>query len=1319
MRKITYLCLLLGVICSSLIAQEQVSYEQAFPNLTFEFPVEIQNANDSSDRLFIVEQSGRIKVFQNDPNTSQQQVFLDLTNEVSFSSGQEIGLLGLAFHPNFSENRYLFVYYTRQSGVPNVGVEIVIARYEVNSTDINKVDTSSKLEILSFDKNQNHSNHNGGKIGFGPDGYLYASFGDGGGGGDPNKNAQNLENPFGSILRIDVDLDGNNPLESNPDAPNGNYEIPSDNPLVGKAGMDELYAWGIRNTWKFSFDKTTGSMWGADVGQGEYEEINLIQKGGNYGWNRYEANSSYNGSTNLVTTPDIKPIFQYDHGNGDVSITGGYVYRGSNNNQDLQGKYIYADYVSGRVWALDYNSFNGTVSSKLLFRTNGEYVSSFGLDESGEMYFSGYGTSAKIFKIIGGNESTDPVTNLIDGIGTWKDLENGSNGNIECVVSYGDNIYVAGSFTNVGFISANNIAVYNKNEGWQSLSNGSNGIVNAIAVASDGTVYAGGEFTSIGGVEANNIAVWNGTNWSAMNEGTDGPIAEIGIDSSDNIYIGGAFETAGGITVHNIAKWNDGWVALTDTSTSDVGTNNEIRAMAFDANDLLIVGGNFDSAGGNTANRIATWNGSNWGTLGVGTSGFVQAILVDSDYIYTGGNFVLAGNKTVNRIARWNKESSTWEAIGNGVSGSLNALATDDSYIYLAGNFETVSDTLNDNKVVNNIARWSATSGFQALGPDKNVGSDNEVNSISFSDNKNDLYTAGSFNKTGNINSSRIAVWSENFDCSDVRIIMEYALNNGDWISGDTKVTIDQGTLLSVRMSENGQEYSIIGPDGNSASGPQDLGAVKPSQSGIYTITQTDGCSSDFEIVVIGNNEVCEDGSIVPQYKIDGLWFSGQKDVSVQLGSEVVLSMLPDGIDLQITLPTGEIVGDDYNLGVVTTASSGTYILTSATGCTTEINLSVTEGLQNCDENLITEYRINGEWSSGEDSITIDEGSEIIFSMLPNGVPLAVTLPDGTIVKDNHKITDFSSAQAGNYLLTTANGCLKNLNVAVVNGCTDESIIPEYRLDGIWSSGENEIVVNEGSDVMLSMLPNNVGLTIMRPDGTIVADDYAMNSIQKNQEGVYTILSEEGCSETINVLVQDQINCSPDSIIPEYSIDGVWESGQNFINVNEGSDLLLSMLPNNVGLTIILPDGREVPDDYELLNVGQSHSGVYTLISEEGCKATLAIDVLRLGSSKTLGFEEFRVEYLSTGYGSDQIGISTYPNPTIDEVSINLQSVLGKSLEVLVTNLQQQVLLNESLDKGHAETINLDFTNFTQGIYILSLTTEDGKVISRKIVKNR
>jgi len=308
MKKIYVLIVLFLGSYLSIRAQEPVTYQQAFPSLSFEYPVEIQNAKDGSNRLFVVEQSGRIKVFQNATNTTQQQVFLDIRNQISFSAGQEIGLLGLAFHPNYAQNGHFFVYHTAPSSVPSINFRMVLARYTV-SANTNQADPASRLEIFSFDKNQFNSNHNGGKIGFGPDGYLYASIGDGGGSGDPRGNSQNIDNVFGSILRIDIDVNGNNPLENNPAAPNGRYEIPADNPRRGQSGLDELYAWGIRNTWKFSFDTATNRMWGADVGQSRYEEINLIQKGGNYGWNRFEATTNFNTSTNLATSPDVKPVY--------------------------------------------------------------------------------------------------------------------------------------------------------------------------------------------------------------------------------------------------------------------------------------------------------------------------------------------------------------------------------------------------------------------------------------------------------------------------------------------------------------------------------------------------------------------------------------------------------------------------------------------------------------------------------------------------------------------------------------------------------------------------------------------------------------------------------------------------------------------------------------------------------------------------------------------------------------------------------------------------------------------------------------------------
>jgi glucose/arabinose dehydrogenase len=246
-------CSLLLLVFFQITTYSQISYEEAFPDISFDFPVELQNAGDSSNRIFVVQQTGEIKVFPNSTDVTSNQVstFLDISSDVSYSTGQEIGLLGLAFHPQFGSNKYIYVYYIDK---PN-NYRINIVRYQVDDTNPNAIDPTSKTIIAQYTKNQTQNNHNGGKIAFGPDGYLYISIGDGGGGGDPQGNGQNLNTVFGSILRIDIDVNGDNPIEENTELPNGNYEIPADNPRVGQTGLNELYAWGIRNTWKFSFDE--------------------------------------------------------------------------------------------------------------------------------------------------------------------------------------------------------------------------------------------------------------------------------------------------------------------------------------------------------------------------------------------------------------------------------------------------------------------------------------------------------------------------------------------------------------------------------------------------------------------------------------------------------------------------------------------------------------------------------------------------------------------------------------------------------------------------------------------------------------------------------------------------------------------------------------------------------------------------------------------------------------------------------------------------------------------------------------------------------
>ena len=317
-------------------------------------PVDVQNAGDGSGRLFIIEKVGRIRVFKN--GQLFETPFLDITDRIG-SSGNEQGLLGLAFHPHYAENGRFFVNYTDKNG------NTVIARFQA-SADI--ADPNSEVDLLHV--YQPFPNHNGGVLTFGPDGYLYAGLGDGGSADDPFGNGQNKAVLLGKILRLDVD-------SAQP------YALPSDNPFG-----DEIWAYGLRNPWRISFDKATGDLYIADVGQDIWEEVDYVpagEPGGlNFGWNYREGQHPFRGSP---STSDhlTYPVAEYSHNEGRCSVTGGYVYRGAM--AEWQGIYFYGDYCTGMVWGL-VKSENG-FKSQSLFET-GVTITSFGQDESGEVYLA-------------------------------------------------------------------------------------------------------------------------------------------------------------------------------------------------------------------------------------------------------------------------------------------------------------------------------------------------------------------------------------------------------------------------------------------------------------------------------------------------------------------------------------------------------------------------------------------------------------------------------------------------------------------------------------------------------------------------------------------------------------------------------------------------------------------------------------------------------------------------------------------------------------------------------------------------------------------
>lgn len=334
-------------------------------------PTSIVSSGVAGDgRLFVLDQNGKVRIVNN-TGTVLTEPFLDLSGTVL--PGGETGLLGMAFSPHFATDGYFYVDYVDKD------LNSIVARYHI-SGDANTADVSSAQVILK--QKQPYPNHNGGSIVFGPDGYLYIAFGDGGSGGDPQNRAQDQTTWLGKLLRIDVSK-----------VP---YTVPADNPFAGKADVKpEIWDLGLRNPWRISFDRQTHELYIADVGQGNIEEIDVEQpgKGGNnYGWRCYEGNSDFQTGGCQAKSHYAFPQLAYDHSEGRCSVTGGYVYRGGDY-PDLTGKYFYGDYCGGQLYAMQRGTTSGTFSSTKVVQTPYK-ISTFGQDNEGELYLADYATGA-------------------------------------------------------------------------------------------------------------------------------------------------------------------------------------------------------------------------------------------------------------------------------------------------------------------------------------------------------------------------------------------------------------------------------------------------------------------------------------------------------------------------------------------------------------------------------------------------------------------------------------------------------------------------------------------------------------------------------------------------------------------------------------------------------------------------------------------------------------------------------------------------------------------------------------------------------------
>lgn len=368
-----------------------ISWSAIFPSL----PNIVQATNliqspDDNTVWYALRQSGIVVRFPNQPSANTITTVLNIEDRVDFNDS-ETGLLGIAFHPQFASNRYVYFYYMGRN--QSNGLESRVARYRFLANG--NIDKNSEFILLRFD--QPFSNHNGGQLAFGKDGFLYISTGDGGSGGDPQQNGQNKNNLLGKILRIDVDSS----------SAEKNYGIPGDNPFASGDGSPEIWAYGLRNPWRFSFDKETGELWAGDVGQGAWEEVNVITRGGNYGWGDMEGDTCYSGRPNCSTTNKIRPVLSISHNTGVCSVIGGFVYRGSQY-PAAYGKYFYTDFCINTMQSITRTGENVNVASHGNVPVD---IVSFAQDNQGELYAIGQrGAGSQIVKLQATGGSLIPGT---------------------------------------------------------------------------------------------------------------------------------------------------------------------------------------------------------------------------------------------------------------------------------------------------------------------------------------------------------------------------------------------------------------------------------------------------------------------------------------------------------------------------------------------------------------------------------------------------------------------------------------------------------------------------------------------------------------------------------------------------------------------------------------------------------------------------------------------------------------------------------------------------------------------------------------------
>ena len=503
-------------------------------------------------------------------------------------------------------------------------------------------------------------------------------------------------------------------------------------------------------------------------------------------------------------------------------------------------------------------------------------------------------------------------------------------------------------------------------------------------------------------------------------------------------------------------------------------------------------------------------------------------------------------------------------------------------------------------------------------------------------------------------------------NCSSGSTVPAYAIANGPnplvWVPVPNNPTVTlqpNSTLFLGRTTPATGKFIIKLPNGKEAVDYNyKIGTLNSSHNGVYTVTSEQGCSSTFNL-----NVPC----IIPEYNVKDKWYNGTEgmDLSVQKGTRIVLSMMPnDDLNFTIKYPNGTVHTGDQAIESIDWTDDGIYTFTSPKhGCSTTMNLKVVN--QTCDPQFIVpQYRINNVanpiWVTGTQdmALTVAPGTSITLSMMPDNIALTnIVFPNGEIHPDNYTINSVQAIHNGVYTFTSSTGCTTTMRLNV-NTCSETSILPEYNLNGIWYTGVRgqRLKVANGTPVILSIMPNDLGVTIKKPDGVVMGDNTLIGNVTAAQNGIYTFTSAQGCITTLDL----SVTCT---ITPEYNLNG-WASGKPNMDltVPAGNSLILSMLPNDVGFTIVKPDKTLASGDYSIAKVSAANKGVYTIISNQGCTSTINVEVAECPPANMIPQYNLNSSWMS---GKQNMNLIVEPNKQLilsmlpDNVAFSIKTPTG------------------------------------------------------------